>query len=221
MDTYVNQMNEILGDIKNKNITPNLLLHSCCAPCSSTCIEQLTDYFNITVFYYNPNIEPVAEYEKRKEEQKSFISRFPSKNKLNIIDCDYDNKKWHHFIHGYEKHGEGSERCYRCYVFRLDETARQAKINNFDYFATTLTLSPYKNIKWLNDIGVVLEHRYDVKYLPSHFGDDGGVDRSCELSEKYGLYQQTYCGCVYSKMENNTMEQVFDTMEKTNITYKI
>lgn len=198
---YNLEMEKILEDIKNKGVTPKLFLHSCCAPCSSTCLERLTDYFDITILYYNPNIEPRDEYELRKQEEISFIERFPHKNKIEMIDCDYDNKLFHETIKGLELLGEGSERCYKCYTLRLDKTASIAKENNFDYFATTLTLSPYKNSEWLNKIGYELEKKHHISYLPSEFRQNNGYERSVELANEYGLYQQDFCGCIYSKAE--------------------
>lgn len=197
---YNQKMEEIINSL---DYIPNLLLHSCCAPCSSTCIEKLTNNFNITVLYYNPNIEPYDEYLKRKEEEIRFINEFKNINKLNIIDCDYDNDKYHEVIRGLEEEKEGGSRCYKCYNLRLNATAKIAASLNYDYFATTLTLSPLKDAQVLNKIGYSLENKYNIKYLPSDFKKKDGYKRSIELSKVYNLYRQDYCGCIYSKMERD------------------
>ena len=186
--------------IKEKRV-PKLLLHSCCAPCSSHVITTLMPYFDITILYYNPNIEPKEEYEKRKEEQKRLIASIEHQNELTIVDCDYDPVTFHCAIKGLEHLKEGSERCFKCYELRLGKTALLAKEGNFDYFGTTLTVSPYKNSAKLNEIGSILEKKYDIKYLYSDFKKDNGYKKSIELSKKYNLYRQDYCGCVYSKAE--------------------
>lgn len=188
--------------IKNLNFKPKLLLHSCCAPCSSACIERLTNFFDITIIYYNPNIEPYEEYLKRKEEEIRFINNFKTNNKLDMIDCDYDNSKYHEIVKGLEDLAEGGLRCHKCYRLRLKYTAKKAKELNYDYFSTTLTLSPYKNSQVLNKIGEELEKEYNIKYLYSDFKKKDGYKRSIELSKEYNLYRQNYCGCIYSKRNN-------------------
>ena len=187
--------------IQKSNKTPNLLLHSCCGPCSSYVIEYLTKYFNITILYYNPNISPQEEYEKRKEEQIKLINIIPKTNKVNIIDCDYDNDKYEKIIKGLEKEPERGKRCTKCFNLRLEKTAEIASKNNYDYFGTTLTVSPYKNAKLLNEIGAELEKKYKIKYLYSDFKKKNGYKRSIELSQEYGLYRQDYCGCPFSKRD--------------------
>ena len=198
-ENYQKILEKELEKIKKSNITPSILLHSCCGPCSSYVIEYLTKYFNITILYYNPNISPLEEYEKRKEEQIKLINLIPKANKVDIIDCDYDNDKYEKEIKGLEKEPERGKRCTKCFNLRLEKTAKIAKENNYDYFGTTLTVSPYKNAKLLNEIGKHLEEKYKVKYLYSDFKKNNGYKRSIELSNKYKLYRQNYCGCIYSK----------------------
>lgn len=196
---YEVEMTKILEEMKTRQVTPTLLLQSCCAPCSSYVLERLTPYFHITIFYYNPNIEPKEEYEKRKEEEKQFIAKLKSPNRLDMIDCDYDNDIFHDVVTGLENELEGGARCFRCYDLRLRATAKKAKELGYDYFATTLTVSPYKNAMKLNEIGKDLEKEYGVSYLPSDFKKKNGYLRSIELSKEYSLYRQDYCGCIYSK----------------------
>ena len=201
MINYNQLLEEQLQQIKNYKLTPNLLLHSCCAPCSSYVISYLTNYFNITIFYYNPNIYPIEEYEKRKQEQIKLIKKLKHTNKLNIIDCDYDNEIYKQKIKGLEKELEGGKRCYKCFELRLEKTAKIAKDNNFDYFSTTLTVSPHKNADILNEIGINFQNKYNIKWLYSNFKKKDGYKKSIELSKKYNLYRQNYCGCKYSKPE--------------------
>ena len=198
---YNKLMEEELIKIKENGKVPNILLHSCCAPCSSHVIDTLTPYFNITVLYYNPNIEPFEEYSKRKDEEIKFIKNFPNINELSIMDCDHDNELFHKTIKGLEKEKEGGARCIKCYYLRLEKTALLAKEKNFDYFATTLTVSPLKNSHKLNEIGQYLSNKYDIKYLFSDFKKKEGYKHSIELSQEYNLYRQDYCGCIYSKEE--------------------
>lgn len=189
--------------ITKENRVPTLLLHSCCAPCSSYCIEYLSQFFKITVFYYNPNISEETEYRKRVEEEKRFIHEFPVKYPVSMIEGEYDTKKFYDIAKGYEKVPEGGERCFRCYEMRLRETAKVAKQQNFDYFTTTLSISPLKNAQKLNEIGKKLSEEYEVSYLFSDFKKKEGYKRSIQLSEEYGLYRQNFCGCVYSKESRN------------------
>ena len=198
-ENYQKILEKELEKIQRSNKIPSLLLHSCCGPCSSYVIEYLTKYFNITILYYNPNISPQEEYEKRKEEQIKLINIIPKTNKVNIIDCDYDNDKYEKIIKGLEKEPERGKRCTKCFNLRLEKTAEIASKNNYDYFGTTLTVSPYKNAKLLNEIGDELEKKYKIKYLYSDFKKKNGYKRSIELSNKYKLYRQNYCGCIYSK----------------------
>ena len=178
-----------------------LLLHACCAPCSSSCLERLSNFFKITIIYYNPNITEEKEYLKRLEELKNFIQKIKVKYPINIIDTRYDPKEFFEISKGLEKEKERGKRCYKCYELRLEETAKVAKENNFDFFATTLTLSPYKKTDWLNEIGENLSNKYQTSYLYSDFKKKNGYKRSIELSKEYNLYRQDYCGCIYSKLE--------------------
>ena len=198
---YSKLLEEILEDINNKNIRPKLLLHSCCAPCSSYVIEYLSKYFDITIFYYNPNISPIEEYLKRKEEQIRLIKEIKSTNKLNIIDCDYDNDIYEEMIKGLENEPERGNRCTVCFSLRLRKTAVTAKEMEYDYFGTTLTVSPYKNSNLINEIGLDLQEELGVDYLVSDFKKKNGYKRSIELSKIYNLYRQNYCGCKYSKRD--------------------
>ena len=177
---------------------PTLLLHVCCAPCSSYVLEYLNKYFDITVFYYNPNISSVDEYNKRLNEEKRFVVEYPFDNDIKVVNGEYDNDKFEEIIKGLENEKEGGARCFKCYRLRLEESAKYAKENNFDYFTTTLTISPYKNANKLNEIGKELEELYGIKYLYSDFKKKNGYKRSIELSHEYNLYRQDYCGCVYS-----------------------
>lgn len=192
----MNYYNEMIKLMNNLEYKPKLLLHSCCAPCSTTVIEVLKDYFNITIIYYNPNIEPIDEYEKRKLEQIKIINKYG----LDYLDCDYDNDKFHEMSIGLENIPERGIRCHKCYRLRLDYTAKKAKENSYEYFGTTLTVSPYKLSNVINEIGLELENVYNVKFLVSDFKKNEGYKRSIELSKKYDLYRQNYCGCIYSKV---------------------
>ncbi len=192
-------LDKITQNIKEKNITPKLLVHSCCAPCSSYVLEYLSEFFEITVLYYNPNISPLEEYEYRKAEQIRLIKEKEWKNPLHFLDCDYENEKFEQVIKGLENEKEGGARCEKCFSLRLEKTASLAKENNFDYFVTTLSISPLKNAALLNNIGDSLSHKYNIKYLPSDFKKREGYKRSIELSKEYNLYRQNYCGCIYSK----------------------
>lgn len=173
-----------------------LLLHSCCAPCSSACLERLKDVFDITVLYYNPNIDDEREYAKRKAEQIRFLEQT---GWAKILDCDHDKAAFEQMSRGLENEPERGKRCYACYALRLSFTAKTAKENGFAYFATTLTLSPHKNAVWLNEIGEKMGGRYGLNYLVSDFKKQGGYYRSIDLSKEYNLYRQDFCGCKYSK----------------------
>ena len=193
--------------IKNipENYVPTLLLHSCCAPCSSYVIEYLSDFFNITVLYYNPNIDSKEEYEKRAKEQQRLIDEMKHKNKVELIIEEYKPEEFYSRIKGLEKEPEGGLRCKECFKLRLEKTAQLAKEKGFDYFTTTLTISPLKNSQILNEIGKEMAEKYEVNFLFSDFKKKSGYLRSCELSEEYGLYRQNFCGCVFSKnkLDNN------------------
>ena len=186
---YQKELEQILKCQKEEGVVPKLLLHSCCAPCSSYVIEYLSSYFNITVFYYNPNIYPDEEYEKRVEEQMRFIREFPTKYPVEFIRGDFEKERFYDAVKGFEQIKEGGERCFRCYELRLSETARLAKEIEADYFTTTLSISPLKNAAKLNEIGERLAKEYAVSYLVSDFKKKNGYKRSVELSNAYGMYR--------------------------------
>ena len=190
-----------LAEIASRSEKPSLLLHVCCAPCSSYVLEYLSLYFDITLFFCNPNITSENEYSYRVNEVKRLISQMPLEGNVEFSEGKYDTSAFFDIAKGYEKEPEGGERCFRCYELRLRETAEYAKCNNFDYFTTTLSISPYKNAEKLNSIGSSLADEYGVKYLFSDFKKKNGYKRSIELSAEYDLYRQDYCGCIYSEME--------------------
>ncbi|MBQ7031925.1 MAG: epoxyqueuosine reductase QueH [Bacilli bacterium] len=194
---YDKVLEEIINKLDHK---PKLLLHSCCGPCSSYVITYLKDYFDITILYYNPNIEPHEEYEKRKTEQIKLINELniPS---LSLMDTEYENNIYREYVKGYEDNPEGGSRCHLCYELRLKKTVELAKINGFEYFGTTLTVSPYKNASILNMLGEKLSKEYNVLWLYSDFKKKDGYKKSIELSKKYELYRQDYCGCLFSKID--------------------
>ena len=187
-----------LKQLENLGGKKKLLLHSCCAPCSSHVISYLTKYFDITILYYNPNISPKKEYDKRKKEQIRLIKEIDKVNNIDIIDCDYDNDLYEEKIKGYETCPERGQRCTICFNLRLGKTAKMAKELNYDYYCSTLTVSPYKNSKLLNEIGDSLGKKYGIEWLYSDFKKENGYKHSIELSKKYNLYRQDYCGCKYS-----------------------
>ena len=191
-----NYNNLFKNEVANFDKKHSILLHSCCAPCSSHVISVLKDYFDITILYYNPNISPIQEYEKRKQEQISFIKQLDCG--IKIMDCDYDNDVYEECIKGLENEKEGGARCLKCFRLRLEKTAKLASVNNFDYFCTTLTVSPYKNSQVINNIGKELMNIYNVKWLYSDFKKEEGYKHSIALSKQYNLYRQDYCGCIYS-----------------------
>lgn len=198
---YQKVLEKIIKKLQIEEITPSLLLHSCCAPCSSYVLEYLSEYFKITVLYYNPNIFPLEEYKYRIEEQRRLIDSLPAKNPISFIQTEYEPEKFYEAVKGYENIPEGGERCFKCYELRLREAALYARRGDFDYFTTTLSISPLKRADKLNEIGLRLEKEYGVKYLCSDFKKKNGYKRSVELSAEYGLYRQEYCGCVFSKKE--------------------
>lgn len=193
-----NEFQKMLQIANGEGKGKRLLLHSCCAPCSSACLELLHGYFQTTVLYYNPNIDDPAEYEKRKAEQIRFLRET---GWADFLDCDHDEEAFERIAAGLEGEAERGKRCYLCYGLRLRKTAALAKANGYDYFTTTLSISPYKLSRWINEIGYALEKEYGVKFLPSDFKKQGGYLRSTELSEQYGLYRQDYCGCRFSQAE--------------------
>ena len=196
---HINYHKLCLEEISKQTNIKTILLHSCCAPCSSYVITFLSNYFDITILYYNPNIFPKKEYEKRKQEQIKLIKNLKTKNKLNFFDCDYDNNIYEENIKGFEDAPEGGNRCHICFNLRLEKTAKLAKEYNYDYFCSTLTVSPHKNSKIINEIGENISQKYQIKWLYSDFKKNEGFKQSIELSKKYQLYRQDYCGCIYSK----------------------
>lgn len=198
-ENYQIILNNTLERIKESDKRPSLLLHACCAPCSSYVLEYLNEYFAITVFFYNPNITNRDEYQKRAVEIKRLISEIPHKNDIKLIYGKYDTDSFFELSKGLEAQPEGGQRCFKCYRLRLTETAKAAKAGGFDYFTTTLSISPHKNAQVLNEIGAELAAEYGTSYLFSDFKKKNGYKRSCELSAIYGLYRQSYCGCIYSK----------------------
>lgn len=178
-------------------VKKKLLLHSCCAPCSTHTIEFLNKYFDVTIYYSNDNIYPKEEYGKRLEEQ----IRFASNLNVEVIFDDYDDGDYYNAIKGYEDLGERSQRCYECYKFRLEKTIKKAKDLGYDFFTTTLSISPYKSSEWINEIGYFLEDKYNIKYLYSDFKKENGYQNSIKISREKNLYRQDYCGCIYSFLE--------------------
>lgn len=195
---YQKMLDEKIEEIKKQNIKPTLLLHACCAPCSSAVLEYLYKHFKITLFFYNPNISPESEFNYRLEELKRLVIEM-NFNDIEIVVPNYDNTEFEALAKGLENLPEGDKRCQKCYWLRLMKTAEYATEKNFDYFTTTLSVSPYKNAQLLNEIGEKLEKEYGTSYLYSDFKKKEGYKRSCELSREYNLYRQNYCGCIYSK----------------------
>lgn len=198
---YQKELEKLIAENEKNKIVPTLLLHSCCAPCSSYCLEYLSQYFKITVLYYNPNIFPLQEFHKRIQEQEKLIQELPAKYPIHFVAGEYDSEKFYEMAKGLEDLKEGGERCFRCYELRLREAAKLAEKEGFDYFTTTLSISPLKNAHKLVEIGERLAEEYQVAYLTSDFKKKNGYLRSTELSREYGLYRQDYCGCIYSKIQ--------------------
>lgn len=198
---YSLKTQSIMDKNKREHIMPSLLLHACCAPCSSACLEYLSGHFDITVFYFNPNISPQSEFEKRLAEEERLLSELPLEGGVKLIAGQYDYSRFLDISKGLEDCPEGGERCFRCYRLRLEETARLAKERGFDYFCTTLTISPLKNAEKLNEIGYDAAEKYGVAWLPSDFKKKEGYKRSIELSHQYNLYRQDFCGCAFSRAE--------------------
>ena len=196
--SYQKELEQIIIKNQKRDTVPTLLLHSCCAPCSSYVLEYLSQYFKITVFYYNPNIYPDEEYVKRAKEQQDFINKMEFVNPVAFIEGRFDKGKFHEAVKGYETCPEGQDRCFICYHLRLEETASMAKDLKADYFTTTLSISPLKNTAKLNEIGEKIANETGVAWLVADFKKKNGYKRSIELSTEYGLYRQNYCGCVYS-----------------------
>lgn len=211
---YQKELDILIEHNTEKGVTPTLLLHSCCAPCSSYVLEYLSQFFHITIYFYNPNITFQEEYERRIEEQQRLISHLPVKNPIKFLQGKYEPERFYQLSKGLEKTPEGGERCFRCYELRLKETAKLAKELGFDYFTTTLSISPLKNAVKLNEIGEALSEKYQTPYLFSDFKKKNGYKRSTELSKEYTLYRQDYCGCVYSKVERENAKKANMEMDK-------
>jgi len=194
-------LEQTIAQIEQGGEKKRLLLHACCAPCSSYVLEYLHRYFEITLFYYNPNITPQEEYVFRGEELKRLAAQMLPEEHINVMMMPYDPTPFYQAVQGREEDAEGGARCRICYALRLEETAKAASSGGYDYFTTTLSISPYKNAVWLNDLGAHISERYDVPYLFSDFKKKNGYKRSCELSAQYGLYRQDYCGCEFSKRQ--------------------
>lgn len=204
---FQKELEAIIEQNRKNGIVPSLLLHSCCAPCSSYCLEYLSQYFKITVLYYNPNLFPAGEYERRVSEQKKLVSALPTKYPVTLVEMKGEPEEFYSAVKGLEHTGEGGERCFACFRLRLERAARYAKENGFDFFTTTLTISPLKNAQKLNEIGEAVGEKFGVRHLPSDFKKKNGYKRSVELSKVYGLYRQDYCGCVFSKREREEAEK--------------
>ncbi len=194
---------EMLDILKN-NIGKKVLLHSCCGPCSSYCIKELAKYVKVTILYYNPNIEPIEEYNKRKETQINLIKDYQKEGiDVDYIDVDYENEVYRNYVLGLENEVEGGSRCTKCFTLRLTKTASLAAVLNYDFFATTLTVSPHKNSKLINEIGFEIEKKLKIRFLPSDFKKREGYKKSIEYSKEYELYRQDYCGCLFSKRKED------------------
>ncbi len=200
---YQKILDKTLEEIRAANRHPSLLLHACCAPCSSYCLEYLSGIFNITVFYYNPNITSEPEYRHRVNEMRRFLAEFPAERPVHLVEGEYDPDAFFDQTRSLEKEPERGSRCRVCYQMRLKRTAEEAVRQKADFFTTTLSISPMKNADWLNEIGAALSAEYGVPYLTSDFKKRGGYQRSIELSAQYGLYRQNYCGCVYSRRDGS------------------
>lgn len=204
---YQKELDSLIKKIEREEKVPRLLLHSCCAPCSSYVLEYLSSYFEITVLYYNPNIYPESEYTKRIWEQQKLIDELPARYPISFIAGPYDKELFYEMTEGLENVREGGVRCFKCYELRLREAAQIAKEAEFDYFTTTLSISPLKNTQKLNEIGLKLAEEYNVSYLVSDFKKKNGYKRSIELSKMYGLYRQDYCGCEFSMRERQAAKK--------------
>lgn len=207
---YQKQLEEILKRMKEEGKRKRLLLHACCAPCSSYCLEYLREAFALTVFFYNPNLTEQEEYRRRAEEEKRLIALMNGQegsSQIEILEGRYEPERFLEAAKGLETCKEGGERCVRCFALRLGETARVAAEGGFDFFTTSLTISPLKNSALLNRIGAQEGERYGVRFLPSDFKKNNGYLRSTQLSRLYGLYRQNYCGCIYSKVEASDRRQ--------------
>lgn len=196
---YQKEMDAVIRDLEESGKVPKLLLHSCCAPCSSYVLEYLSQHFEIMVYFYNPNIYPAEEYYKRVTEIERLVGQMNFKNPVRLVSGAYEPGEFYQAVKGFEKEAEGGSRCLRCFSLRLEEAAKVCRAGNHDYFTTTLSISPLKNAAQLNEIGESIAKEYGIQYLPSDFKKRDGYKRSIQLSEEYGLYRQNYCGCVFSR----------------------
>lgn len=199
MENYALYTEKIIKDNNENNVKPKLLLHSCCAPCSSSVLEYLNKAFEITLYFYNPNISTKEEFDKRAVELKRFVGEFPLENFKEVVIEEYDHDEFTNMIKGKEDLKEGGARCFDCYSLRVEKSVKYAQENGFDTVTTTLSVSPHKNAQWLNEIGKAMSEKYGIEYLYSDFKKKNGYKRSCELSREYNLYRQDYCGCEFSK----------------------
>lgn len=202
---FQRELDAVIEENAREGRIPKLLLHGCCAPCSSYCLEYLSRYFSITLLYYNPNITDIREYEKRANEVVRLARELPAENPVEVIIGEHEPERFYEIARGLENVPEGGERCFRCYRLRLEEAARYAAERGYDRFCTTLSISPLKNASKLNEIGMELADIYKIPWLPSDFKKKGGYLRSIELSKEYGLYRQNYCGCPYSIRESSEL----------------
>ena len=195
---YQKMLDEKLCELERENRRPSLLLHACCAPCSTYVLEYLSGYFDITVYFYNPNIYPESEYFFRADELSRFVEDCYKNKAINVVCENYNSSEFYEAVKGRESDSEGGDRCRLCYELRLARSAEYAAANGFDYFTTTLSISPHKNAEWLNDIGKKCAEKNNIEYLCSDFKKKNGYKRSCEITNEYGMYRQNYCGCVFS-----------------------
>ncbi|MDO5134708.1 MAG: epoxyqueuosine reductase QueH [Eubacteriales bacterium] len=198
---YQKELDKLTKGLEEEKRVPRLFLHACCAPCSSYVMEYLSRYFSVTVFFYNPNISPKEEYEKRVQELRRLVGEMVFENPVELVEGRYEPERFFQMARGLETVPEGGERCFLCYRLRMEEAARLAREGGYDYFTTTLSISPLKNAAKLNEIGEELSRQYGVSHLPSDFKKKNGYQRSIELSREHGLYRQDYCGCVFSRRE--------------------
>ena len=205
-ENYQKRLEETIAKSCTDGNRPRLLLHACCAPCSSYVLEYLSSLFEITLFFYNPNIFPPEEYAFREEELLRLVREMGLSETVHVLRGHYDPEEFFQMAKGKENLPEGGNRCHACYTLRLRESGRIAAEGGFDYFTTTLSISPYKNAHWLNEIGAEVAKKVGVPYLHSDFKKKNGYKRSCELSAEYGLYRQDYCGCIYSKQAKEQRE---------------
>ena len=214
---YQKELDKIIGSLGSER--PRLLLHACCAPCSSYCLKYLAEYFDITDYYYNPNISSQSEYDKRVKEQIRLIDEYndrylsePSYSKISFVEGEYEPERFYEISKGLENEPERGKRCYKCYELRMRKTAEYAQKHGYEYFTTTLSISPLKDADWINEIGVRLEIEYGVKHLTSDFKKKGGYLESIKLSKEYDLYRQDYCGCGFSKRDREKEERKNETV---------